>query len=30
MVNISDIIGAILVKGKGKKAFEGDLSDDED
>ena len=30
MVHMSDIIGAILGKGKGKRALEEDLSDDED
>jgi hypothetical protein len=30
LVYMSDIIGAILGKGKGKRALEEDLSDDED
>ena len=30
MVHMSDIIGAILGKGKGKRALEEDLSDEED
>jgi hypothetical protein len=30
MVRMSDIIGAILGKGKGKRALEEDMGDDED